>query len=751
MSRSQPGAPHALYRRYVAMAVAATATMMVMVPVAIVLSGQSAEWWAVGAGLTVAGTVGLVCAVLTWTGLLRRHAGQVVLYLWSLADIGVIGTTVAATGGPHSWFWVLFPLTVIFFSVGYPMVGQVALFGATVAAFLAACDASGVPVDAVRLLWQITVLVATFALASFPAWELRRQTAEHSEAREEASRLATALGEQERWWRSLIERTSDPIVVFDDAWRVIFASPAFERLLQYRPQQYATIDVAELVHREDAEAVQAAADRAVDDDGHADVLCRLRRADGTWRTVEVAFTVLPPSRVGRVVANLHDVTERAAAEAALTHQAMHDPLTGLANRIAFYESLHTCLAVASRTGSPLSVLVLDLEGFKEVNDSWGHATGDELLVTVSHRMTDTLRGADVTARLGGDEFAAVLVAGGDEQGAVIAAGRVLAAIGEPVVLSGRAYWLRASIGIACFPDHARTAEELVQRADRAMYEAKRTGAGVAVYEPSMDASAVHRGEVLNELRQAVREDQLVLFYQPKMELATGRIAGVEALVRWLHPERGLLGPGAFLPVAESSGLIREITAWVLPTAVRQVAEWSAAGLELSVAVNLSAQDLVDEALVPQVAAWLERARVPPSKLTLELTEASALADRQSGTGSLERLRRIGVRVSLDDFGSGYSSLSYLAELPLDEMKLDGAFLRTGLGEGGFVLRSVVDIGHHLGLVVVAEGVETPDELRQVAATGVDVVQGYIYSQPVPADELVATLYRAGWARSLRRS
>lgn len=725
--------------------------MMVVVPAAILLSGQSVQWWDIGIALGIAGSVGLAGALLPWAELSRRRIGQFVLSLWTLVDIGVIATTVAASGGQRSWFWVLFLLTVIFFSVGYPLAWQAILFAATLIAFLAACDVSGEQVDAARLLWQVTMLVATFGLASFPAWELRRQTAEQRLAREEADRLATALGEQEAWWRSLIDRTSDPIVVFDDEWRVIFASPAFESLLQYRPQQYATIEVEGLVHQADVEAVQQAADRAVAGGGSSKVLSRLRCADGTWRSVEVSFTVLPPTGIGRVVANLHDVTERVAAEAALTHQAMHDPLTNLANRTAFYESLHTCLAVAGRSGSPLAVLVLDLEGFKEVNDSWGHATGDELLITVSRRINDTLRGADVTARLGGDEFAAVLVAGGDEPGAVIAAGRVLAAIGEPIVLSGRAYWLRASVGVACFPDHARTAEELVQRADRAMYEAKRTGAGVAVYEPGMDATSVHRGEVINELRQAVRDDQLVLYYQPKMELATGRIVGVEALVRWQHPERGLLGPGAFLPVAESSGLIREITGWVLPTAVRQLAEWSAAGLDLSVAVNLSAQDLVEESLVPQVAAWLERARVAPGRLTLELTEASALADRQSGTGSLERLRRIGVRISLDDFGSGYSSLSYLAELPLDEMKLDGAFLRTGLGEGGFVLRSVVDIGHHLGLVVVAEGVETAEELRQVAATGVDVVQGYIYSQPVPADELVATLYRAGWARSLRRS
>lgn len=733
-----------------AVALVVTAAMVVVVPATIRFSGQSVDGVEIAIALGISVVVALVCAFLPWRRLSGRRSGQLVLYTWTLIDIGVIATAVAASGGQGSWLWVIFLLIVIFFSVGYPLAGQTVLFGSTLVAFLAACDASGQPVDSARLLWQVAVLVATFGLASFPAWELRRQTAEQREAREEADRLAAALGEQESWWRSLIERTSDPIVVFDEQWRVIFASPAFESLLGYRPPQFATIDVEALVHRTDRPSVRAAAEQAFTQGGSSKVSCRLRCADGGWRTVEVSFTVLPFTGIGRVVANLHDVTERVAAEAALVHQAMHDPLTNLANRTAFYESLHTGLAVAARSGSPLSVLVLDLEGFKEVNDSWGHATGDELLVTVARRLTDTLRGADVTARLGGDEFAAVLVAGGDQAGAVTAARRVLAAVGEPVLLSGRAYWLRASVGVGCFPDHARTAEELVQRADRAMYEAKRMGTGVAVYEPGMDASSVHRGELINELRQAVRDDQLVLYYQPKMELASGRIVGVEALVRWRHPERGLLGPAAFLPVAESSGMVREITAWVLPNAIRQVAKWMAEGLDLSVAVNLSAQDLVDESLVPQVAAWLDRVGVPANRLTLELTEASALADRQSGTGSLERLRRIGVRVSLDDFGSGYSSLSYLAELPLDEMKLDGSFLRTGLGEGGFVLRSVVDIGHHLGLVVVAEGVETPEELRQVAATGADVVQGYIYSQPVPAAELVATLHRAGWARSLER-
>lgn len=748
MPQPHRGAPHALYRHYVVVVFVASGAMLAAVPTAILL-GHLRVWWpGIAGALGGAGLAAVVSAFLPWSRLLEKQSGQLVLYVWSLIDIAAIVAAVASSGGQRSWFWVLLLLTTIFFSVGYPLAVQAALFGATLVGFVAACAAAG-PVLNATLLWQMTVLLATYGLAGFPAWELRRETAEHERARDDADRLAAVVGEREAWWRSLIERSSDPIVVFDHQWRVTFASPASERLFEHRPDQLTTIDVDTLVHPDDRQSVRAAAGDALRSGRSSGVPARIRSAGGEWHHVELSFAVLPGSG-GGVVANLHDVTERVSAEAALTYQAMHDPLTKLANRMAFYESLQTCLALARRAIRPLSVLVLDLEGFKEVNDNWGHATGDEVLVTIARRLTETLRHADVTARLGGDEFAAVLATGGDEQGALTAARRVLAAIGEPIVLRGRAYWLRASVGIACLPHGGLEAEELVQRADRAMYEAKRTGTGVAVYEPAMDSSTRNWGELLGELRHAVTAGQLTLHYQPKVDVASGRAVGVEALVRWEHPQRGLLPPGAFLPIAESSGLVREITTWALPTAIRQVSAWSAQGLDLSVAVNLSAHDLANEELLPQVVGWLAEAGMSASRLTLELTEATAVVDLERASGRLARFRELGVRISIDDFGSGYSSFSYLSLLPLDELKLDGGFLRSGLGADGFVLRSVVDIGHHLGLVVVAEAVETEAELQQVADCGVDVVQGYVYAKPAPPDELGSVLTARRWNRPAGR-
>ena len=276
-----------------------------------------------------------------------------------------------------------------------------------------------------------------------------------------------------------------------------------------------------------------------------------------------------------------------------------------------------------------------------------------------------------------------------------------------------------------------------------MYEAKRTGVGVALFDPHMEGTDAARFSLLGELRRAIPGGELRLVYQPKISPQQG-VVGVEALVRWHHYRLGLLAPAAFLPVAERSGLVGAITGWVLPTALRQLFEWVAGGRDLSVSVNVSAQDLAEEQFPSRVEGWLREARVAPERLIVELTEASAISDQVRGTGTLAKLRASGVRVSLDDFGTGYSSLAYLAQLPLDEIKLDRGFLATGLGTDGFLMRSIVNIGHHLGATVVAEGVETKDVLEQVAACGCDVVQGFVYAKPLAPDDVAAFLDR--WER-----
>lgn len=730
--RPRRGAPHALYQHYVYVALAATVSMMLAVPITVGVAHLEVAWPPILIALGVAGGAAVAALCLPWTALGNRRSGQAALYLWSLVDIGVVGVVVASTGGARSWFWVLLLLTTIFFAVGYPLGGQAFLLAASVGAYVLACDAAGGVASGPRFAWRMVMLAASCALASFPAWELRRETANHDQARERADHLTGVIKAQEAWWRALVDRTSDPIVVFDSRRTVEFASPAFEDILGYALEVAKPIDTSVIVHPDDVGSLREATREAASGNSTAKVMTRIARADGGWRVFEVSLTSLEDAGPGSLVANLHDVTDRVEAATALTHQATHDPLTNLANRVAFYERLQACLAIAGRTGAPVSVLALDLQGFKEVNDTLGHAVGDELLVEIARRLEKTLRAADVVARLGGDEFAAVLATGGDPDGAASAARRVLSTISEPMVLAGRPHWLRADIGVSCSTLHGTDADQLVQRADRAMYEAKRTGIGVALFDEEMEAMAGTLPGVLGHLRHAIAADELFLCFQPKVSLATGTILGAEALVRWNHPRLGLLPPGTFLPVAEASGLIRDITAWVLPTALAELASWRARGWGLSVAVNLSAHDLADENFVAQVLSWLERSGIPSSSLVLELTEASAIADRERGTRSLSELRGHGIRISLDDFGSGYSSLAYLSELPLDEVKLDRGFT-SSLGADSFVLRSVVNIGHHLGLSVVAEGVETAEAVRLLGKLGVDVAQGYVYSEPVPGE------------------
>lgn len=745
------GTSHILYQRYSMVGIVGTAFMAESVPLIIRVAHMQVSWPVIGVVIGTAVAVMIVMALLLRRGtLVRRGIGQMVLYLWSLLDIGMVGAIVAATGGERSWFWVLFVFTTIFFSIGYPVRVQLVLFGATLVSFLASAAASSdftVP----SLAWKLATLATVFGLASFPASELRRETAEHERARAQADRLATTLAVREAWWRSLIEHTSDPIVVFDDAWRIEFASPAFEAMLGYTPDEFESMGMASFVHTDDLDALRFLAARARTGSSPARTTCRLRTTDGTWRDVEITFAKIVGSERSNVVASLHDVTERVAAEAALSHQATHDSLTALSNRFAFYEALRTCVSVAGRNENQLSVLVLDLENFKEVNDTFGHSVGDELLVEVAHRLTSTLRGADVIARLGGDEFAAVLATGGDPEGAAAAAQRLIRALDSPVVLSSQPYWLHTSIGVACFPAHAVEAEELVQRADRAMYEAKRAGIEVAFYDPEIDGASTIQVGFLGELRRGIDDNELRLYFQPKVSLPSQEVNAVEALVRWSHPRLGLLAPSAFLPGAEASGLVRSLTAWVIPTALRQVRSWMAEGLDLAVAVNLSAKDLAEEDLDHQVDRWLAEAGVPANRLILELTEASAINDYERGSGALAKLRHQGVRVSLDDFGSGFSSLAYLAQLPLDEVKLDRGFLVASLGGDGFLLRSIVEIGHHLGLTVVAEGVETQEACDELADLGCDAVQGFICTEPLPAEDIVPFLERRTRQGSVQQS
>jgi diguanylate cyclase (GGDEF)-like protein len=430
----------------------------------------------------------------------------------------------------------------------------------------------------------------------------------------------------------------------------------------------------------------------------------------------------------------------ARASRRLRHQASHDALTSLSNRTELYELGERALAGAKRDGTLAALLLIDLDRFKEVNDTMGHEQGDRLLVEVAARLRGLLRNSDILARLGGDEFAVLATL--PHRGALgEVATRLHAALARPFEIGGVAIELGGAIGIALQPDHGDDVSTLLRHADVAMYEAKRSSTSIETYDCERDPYSPERLALLGELRRALDAEELVLHFQPKVALDSGETIGVEALIRWQHPERGLLGPGEFLGIAERTGLIADITRWVLDAAVRQCGEWRREGIDLPVAVNLAAANIVDSTLPDAVAAALQRWDVPGDRLECEISEDTVMGDPRRATDVLERLRALGVRLSLDDFGTGHSSLSYLKRLPLDEVKIDRSFV-IGMADDASdaaIVRSTIDLARHLGLAVVAEGVETAEVLHVLASLDCDIAQGFLLSRPLPAAELGAWL------------
>jgi diguanylate cyclase (GGDEF)-like protein len=442
---------------------------------------------------------------------------------------------------------------------------------------------------------------------------------------------------------------------------------------------------------------------------------------------------------------LIDVTDRLRLERKLRHQALHDALTGLPNRELLSQRLSDALGAAASHRRHTALLLIDLDKFKEVNDTLGHACGDQLLAQVGPRLlTAALRENDTVARLSGDEFAVLLPDIPDVDAAVAIAERVLTALHATFPVGGTSADIAASIGIALAPDHGTTPTELLRHADTAMYEAKEAASGVAVYEPDRGQRAPTRFGLLGELRRALDRGELVVYYQPKINLDTRCLHGVEALVRWIHPTRGELLPAEFIPVAETTGLIHRLTDYVLDIALAQAREWSQAGLDVPVAVNLSTRCLHDAGLPRRIIGALDRHQVSADLLCLEITESAIMHDPDSALQVLGELADAGIRLSLDDFGTGYSSMTYLRQLPVTELKVDRSFvLDLATGEADAVLvRSAVDLGHNLGLSVVAEGVENAVTLQALEDLGCDMAQGFYVARPMPATafaEWVATV------------
>jgi diguanylate cyclase (GGDEF)-like protein len=417
------------------------------------------------------------------------------------------------------------------------------------------------------------------------------------------------------------------------------------------------------------------------------------------------------------------------------HQALHDALTGLPNRLLFKDRIEG--ALHGRDDAPSAVMLIDLDHFKEINDTLGHHAGDVLLQEVAARLSAELADAGTVARLGGDEFGVLLPAMQRSGDAMLVAQRLLGRLREPFTIEGLTLEVDASIGIACHPAHGEDVEQLNQRADIAMYAAKEGGRGFVMFEPQLDRYSPRRLALAGALRQAIVDGEIILYFQPKADLDSGRIVGVEALARWQHPELGLIGPTEFVPIAEQTGLIGPLTSHVLDEALRQVREWRDSGLELSVAVNLSARSFLDAQLAAEIPPLLERYGIEAEMLELEITESMLMIDPGRAKATLDRLSSIGLSLSVDDFGTGYSSLANLKRLPVNGIKIDKSFVMDMAHDpsDAAIVRSTIDLAHNLGLRVVAEGVENQESWRRLREQGCDLAQGFHVSRPLPGGEL----------------
>ena len=548
-----------------------------------------------------------------------------------------------------------------------------------------------------------------------------------------SAQLVQELWSNESHLRAVLDNVAEGIITVDDLHRVASFNPAAERLFGYSASDVINSDVRKLL----------------DSLAPGETLGRTRSGSALHVDLSVGEMRLDDQHLR--IYSARDITARKRAESALEHQALHDALTDLPNRVLLHDRLQQAIRAAERPGLSVALLIMDLDRFKEVNDTFGHHTGDQLLAQLGKRLGTVLRGSDTIARLGGDEFAVLLPTAHFEDARLIAE-RLLQVLEQPFALGGLELEIDASIGIALAPDHGSDADALLRRADVAMYVAKRSSSGYALYTAEQDQHSPMRLAMVGELRRAIDHNELALYFQPKISLKTGHITCAEALVRWQHPRHGLLGADQFVPIAEQTGLIRPLARWVLDAALQQCNLWRRDGLDLSVAVNLSMRNLHDAEIVDMIGQLLTRWGIPPAMLVIEITESSLMADAARATEVLSRLRTMGVGISIDDFGTGYSSLAYLKRLTVDELKIDKSFVAHMARDDSdaAIVRSTIGLAHDLGLTVVAEGVEDQETWDLLGALGCDVAQGYFVSRPLPvaalADWLKSSLWQPRYAR-----
>ena len=567
---------------------------------------------------------------------------------------------------------------------------------------------------------------------------------------ESQRRLSNAqrIGDMGDWVWSVRD---DRIVPSEQAWRILGLDSGLAVLR--------ADDLLSCVHLEDRNRVRSAFTHALSEGKGFSVQHRVVHAEGRLRHVHQQIEVIECDAHGRavqLVGAIHDVTHRTDAEEQIRRLAYYDTLTGLPNRLLFLQRLHTAIGHAERTGQKVALIFVDLDNFKRVNDTMGHAAGDELLQVVSSRLVSSIRVLDSIsrtaaldsdgpsiARLGGDEFTVMVseVACADDAAAI--ARRLVDALAESITIQGTELYVGGSVGIALYPDDGADIDTLLKNADTAMYRAKESGKGsFHFYDPSMTERAMQRLATEVQLRHAIEREEFVLHYQPRIEIATGRIVGAEALLRWQHPERGLVMPEEFIGLAEECNLVVPIGSWVIAAACRQMEAWRNAGLpQVATAINLAASHLREASLPDEVARALSRQGLTAGTLEVEVTESVMLSDPEDSIRNAARLHALGVRLALDDFGMGYSSLSYLKRLPVSCLKIDRTFIAEMMNDRGSagIVTAIIAMAHTLGLNVVAEGVEHEAQLKMLRTLDCDEFQGFLHSQPVTADAFAAML------------
>ena len=564
----------------------------------------------------------------------------------------------------------------------------------------------------------------------------------------ERVRLDQALRASHERSRALIRSVSDVITIVNADGTICYASPAASTMWSVPAASLVGSDILTRVHPDDREAMQAVLSRLLKHPGstlnHA---LRMRRGgDDAWRDFEVILTnLLAEPAVAGIVATCHDITERKKYERDLTQLAYQDPLTGLANRTWFTSCLRSALERADASDRSIGVVFFDLDNFKVVNDSLGHERGDQVLRVVANRMRAALREEDIAARLGGDEFT-ILIADIPDLGYLErVVERLITALRDPMRLDGRDLFVGVSAGIAISSPKQDSADDLLRKADLAMYKAKVNGKGhYATFDAQLNAAAVHRLELETDLRQACNRKELHIAYQPIVFLPDQRITGVEALVRWRHPERGLISPSDFIPIAEATGLIFELGLWVLTEACEQVHRWNQEFPETSplvLSVNVSARQFRRTSMVEEVQAALVSSGLPPRCLMIEITESSLIRDPTSTIAALKALKDIGVQIAIDDFGTGYSGLGHLKKLPVDTLKIDGSFVRDIETDphDKAIAQSVVALADAFGLSVIAEGIETAEQAAYLREIGCLSGQGYLFAAALPPRAFSALL------------